>query len=196
MRSFLRTAQPIVFFLCVLFLYPACSSKPKPEEPDPVRRKSPITIAKTMHNPSDTYIKIVYGQPYKRGRNIFGNLVPYDNVWRTGANEATEITTTKDITFGGKELDAGTYTLFSIPKKNKDWTIILNDILGQWGAFNYNSTDDVLRTDASAMQKDSTAEALTIQFSEIANNSTNIIIRWDHTEVKIPITFSDGNSSS
>ncbi|TYP93702.1 Protein of unknown function (DUF2911) [Fodinibius salinus] len=196
MRLFLSAHKTFILILSTLLLYSACSSKPKPKEPNPVRRKSPIAIANTLHKPSDTYIKVVYGQPYKKGRNIFGELIPYGEIWRTGANEATEITTTQDIILGGKKVNAGTYALFTIPRKNNDWTIVLNDVLGQWGAFNYNSSHDVLRTHASAIQKSSAFEALTIQFSEIVNDSTNMIIQWDHTEVKIPIIFSDSNPSS
>lgn len=177
-----------VYFLLGIFIFSACR-QPKPEQPDPVRRKSPIAIAKTMHDASSTYVKIVYGQPYKRDRDIFGNVVPFDEVWRTGANEATELTTTNDIIFGGQKLEAGTYTLFSIPRKNDKWTIILNSELGQWGAFDYSKSKDVLRIDAPSMNKEPITEAFTIQFSEIKNDSTNILMRWDQKVVRIPVKF-------
>jgi hypothetical protein len=154
-----------------------------------VRRKSPIAIAKVTHDKTDTYIKIVYGQPYKRDRQTFGNIVPYNQVWRTGANEATELTTTRDIIFGGRKLKSGTYTLFSIPRKNDNWTIILNSELGQWGAFYYNKVYDVLRVKASAITKETVTEAFTIQFSEIEKDSTNIVMRWDQKIIKIPVEF-------
>lgn len=170
------------------FIILGCN-QPEPQEPDKVRRKSPIAIAKVNHQPTDTYIKIVYGQPYKRGRDIFGDLVPYNEVWRTGANEATELTTTRDIIFGGEKLESGTYTLFTIPRKDNNWTIILNEELGQWGAFDYNKSADLMRIKAPASTKESVTEAFTIQFSEIENDSTNIIIQWDQTTVKIPVEF-------
>ena len=182
------TIQPWVYFLLGIFIFSACR-QPEPEQPDPIRRKSPIAIAKTMHDASDTYVKIVYGQPYKRERDIFGNVVPFDEVWRTGANEATELTTTNNIIFGGQELEAGTYTLFSIPRKNENWTIILNSELGQWGAFDYSKSKDVLRIEAPSMNKEAVTEAFTIQFSEIENDSTNIIMRWDQQVIRIPVEF-------
>lgn len=171
-----------------ILLFTGCG-EPEPQQPDSDRRKSPIAIAQTMHKPSNTYIKIVYGQPYKNDRQIFGKLVPYNEVWRTGANEATELTATKDITFAGKSLEAGTYALFSIPKKDGHWTIILNSKLGQWGAFDYNSADDVFRVDVPAQSTEKVTEAFTIRFTDIADDSTNIIMEWDQTELNIPVEF-------
>lgn len=178
----------LTLFFSILLLAAGCG-QPEPEEVDPIRRKSPIAIAKVNHEPSQTYVKIVYGQPYKRDRDIFGNVVPYDEIWRTGANEATEITITNDILFAGEEVNAGTYTLFSIPRESEDWTIILNSKLGQWGAFDYEDDHDVLRIKAPARQLESTHEAFTIQFEEITNDSTDIVMRWNQTEVKIPVEF-------
>jgi hypothetical protein len=177
------------FYLFLSFFIISGCNQPEPQEPDPIRRKSPIAIAKVNHQPSDTYIKIVYGQPYKREREIFGDLVPFDEVWRTGANEATELTTTKDIIFGGEKLQAGTYSLFSIPRKDDDWTIILNKELGQWGAFDYNKSADVMRIDASVSTQKTVTEAFTIQFSEVDDDSTSIILEWDQTTVKVPVEF-------
>lgn len=174
-----------------LFLATACQ-KQEPKEPDPVRRKSPTAIASIQH--AGTYIKIVYGQPYKKGRDIFGGLIPYNKVWRTGANEATEITTTGDILLSGKKLDAGTYALFSIPRKDS-WTIILNSKLGQWGAFEYDSTYDVLRVDVPSVRTEQVAEAFTIQFEEIKNQRTHILMQWDQTDVRIPVIFASSDST-
>lgn len=186
---------PAIWLLFGLLVVSGCH-KPEPKEPDPVRRKSPIAIAKTTHEPSDTYIKIVYGQPYKRDRQIFGSLVPYNEVWRTGANEATELTTTRDIRFGGKQLEAGTYALFTIPRKDDNWTVILNDELGQWGAFEYDDAHDVMRVEAHSMTKEKVTEAFTIEFTEIENDSANIVLQWDQTVVKVPIEFLDSTNVS
>ncbi|WP_138431089.1 DUF2911 domain-containing protein [Fodinibius saliphilus] len=184
--------------LATLFITLGCQQEQpeKPEEPDPVRRKSPIAIAKTFHPETNTYIKITYGQPSKRGRNIFGDIVPYNEVWRSGANEATEITTTNDIRIGGEKLRAGTYSFFSIPRKNKPWTIVINSQLGQWGAFDYNKTYDVLRVDGKARTKDKSTEIFTLQFTDIENDSTNIVMEWDYTIVKIPVTFINSDPTS
>ncbi|MEQ9413416.1 MAG: DUF2911 domain-containing protein, partial [Cyclobacteriaceae bacterium] len=93
------------------------------------QRTSPLSITTSRYK--DTYVKIVYSQPQKKGRAIFGKLVPYGKVWRTGANEATEITITGDILVDGKELKAGTYSIFTIPNENT-WTVIFNTDLGLW----------------------------------------------------------------
>lgn len=149
-------------------------------------RKSPIVISSITHG--ETYIKVVYGQPYKRGRDIFGGLEPYGEVWRTGANEATEITITRDIRMDGHLVEEGTYALFTIPEPD-EWTIILNTRLGQWGAFNYDEDYDYLRFTRPALETEEVVEALTITFDEVAENDTNLIIAWDDTRVEIPIEF-------
>ena len=93
-------------------------------------------------------ISINYGSPSVRGRKIWGGLVPYDTVWRTGANEATRFTTSKAIVVEGQSLPAGTYGFFAIPGK-KAWTIIFNSVANQWGAFKYDASKDVLRVTVS-----------------------------------------------
>jgi len=182
MRNFL-------LLLLGVFLLLSCANE-KPQEPDPVRRKSPIAITSVTHQPSQTYAKIVYGQPYKNGRNIFGDLVPYGEVWRTGANEATEMTITNPLIFNGRKVDAGTYSLLTIPERN-EWTIILNDSLGQWGAFDYKPKYDRLRTTVTSKRAEQLAESFTIQFSKITGDSSSIVMRWDTTKVEIPISFID-----
>jgi hypothetical protein len=148
-------------------------------------RLSPLEVVTLKYE--DTYIKITYGRPHKKGRDIFGDLAPYGEVWRTGANEATEITTTKDIKIGGKKLPQGTYTLFTIPYRDR-WTIILNEELGQWGAYNYNSEKDILRFDVPVTRMDELYEPFTIEFEQ-NENSANILMMWEHTKVSIPIEF-------
>lgn len=175
----------LVYILVGSLVFISCNEQ-EAEEPDPVRRKSPIAITKIKH--ADTYVKIIYGQPYKSGREIFGELVPYGEVWRTGANEATELTTTRDILFAGNELEAGTYSLFSIPGEGS-WTIILNEELGLWGAFDYDASNDLMRVVVPASETDRVTEAFTIQFGEMQGDSTSIIMSWDQTEVRVPLEF-------
>src|SRR5262245_45673147 len=103
-----------------------------PQEIEKVRT-SPYDIVALRSK--DTYVKITYSQPQKKNRQIFGGLVPYGKVWSIGANEATEITCTRDITINGILLKAGTYSLFAIPFADK-WTIIVNSELGLWGSYN------------------------------------------------------------
>ena len=133
-------------------------------------------------------VKVTYGQPSKRDRVIFGGLVPYGEVWRTGANEATEITFSKDVIIDKKEIKAGTYTLFTIPNKDK-WAIILNSQLKQWGAFGYEKikNDDVLKTDVP-VKKINQQEKLTYSFKDNATG-TILTIAWDDVAVDLPIAF-------
>lgn len=129
-------------------------------------------------------VKVAYGQPSKRGRVIFGGLEEYGKVWRTGANQATEITFQKDATFGGKPIKAGTYTLFTIPNE-KEWTIILNSELKQFGAFGYDNIKDkdVLKVKVPVKKLDDVVEKLSFRFA----NNNNMIIEWDQTRVEVPI---------
>lgn len=148
-------------------------------------RPSPIGIAAAKSK--ETYLKITYGQPQKRGREIFGNLIPYGQVWRTGANEATEITVTKDILFNGIILKAGTYSLFTIPQKDT-WTIIINSEVGLWGSYNYNQKLDVFRFDVPVKISEKPFEAFTISIDQ-RNELADLLILWDSTKILIPIKF-------
>ena len=128
-------------------------------------------------------VKISYGQPSKRGRVIFGKLVPYGEIWRSGANEATEITFAKNAFFGGKPIKAGTYTLFTIPG-NKEWTFILNSELHQWGAFKYIEikNKDVLQVKVPIAISNAPVEKLTISLP-----AGKLVLEWDKTRVEVPI---------
>ncbi|NMM49209.1 DUF2911 domain-containing protein [Marinigracilibium pacificum] len=148
-------------------------------------RPSPLEV-KTVKN-EDTYVKVTYSRPHKRDREIFGNLVPYGKVWRLGANEATEITLTEDIKMAGRDLAAGTYSLFAIPQEDK-WTIIVNSELGLWGAYNYKKDSDVMRFDIPTSTTSETWEAFTIDFEQ-RQDKTYLTMTWDKTKVSIPIDF-------
>lgn len=151
-------------------------------------RPSPMAIVSNRYK--DTYTKITYSQPHKHGRTIFGALVPYGQVWRTGANEATELTITKDIKINGLDLKAGTYSLFTIPGK-ESWTVILNSDLGLWGAYNYNSKLDVMRFDVPVIPvTEFVYEAFTILIDP-KNSKADLVLAWDRTKVIIPLQFQD-----
>jgi hypothetical protein len=153
---------------------------------EPVKsRPSPLEIVTMKWE--DTYVKITYGRPHKRGREVFGELVPYGKVWRTGANEATELTTTGDIKLAGNEVSAGTYTLFAIPYEGK-WTIILNSDLGQWGAYRYDESKDMVRFDVPTKDLDVTYEPFTIEFEQTGSEVT-LKMMWARTGVEIPVSF-------
>jgi len=148
-------------------------------------RPSPLAIASVRYQ--DHYVKITYSQPQKKNRQIFGALVPYGAVWRTGANEATEITTTKDITLNNVLLKAGTYSLFSIPNK-ESWTIIINTDVGLWGAYNYNPKKDLLRFEVPVQSNDKDYDAFTISFDH-RNEVADLLIMWNKVKVSIPVKF-------
>jgi hypothetical protein len=130
--------------------------------------------------------KVSYGQPSKRDREIFGKLVPYGEVWRTGANEATEITFKQDVQFGGKPVKAGTYALFTIPGE-KEWTVILNSVTGQFGSFDYqkNKAKDVASVKVPVQKAKAPMEKFTIQVEDAALRLT-----WDTTSVSVPLKAS------
>jgi hypothetical protein len=149
-------------------------------------RTSPLAIASMRYK--DAYVKITYSQPQKKGRDIFGKLVPYGQVWRTGANEATEITVTKNVQLNGTLLKAGTYSIFSIPEKEK-WTIIINSELGLWGSYNYNYKLDQMRFDVPVQALSGESfEQFTIQFDQ-RNEVADLMIVWDRVKVSIPFKF-------
>jgi len=169
----------------LLFLLVLTSSQAFTQEEE-LLRPSPTALSTIRYK--DSYIKITYCQPKKRGREIFGGLVPYGEVWRTGANEATEITLTKDIFIAGNLLAAGTYSLFTIPDK-ETWTIIINKEVGLWGAYNYNNKLDVLRFSVAVGEPSKkTVESFTIRFDQ-KNNMAELLLLWDKTRVSIPIQF-------
>ncbi len=131
--------------------------------------------------------EVTYGRPHKSGREIFGSLEKFGNVWRIGADEATTISFKTDSKFGGEAIPAGTYTLFAITNEN-EWTLILNSQLGQWGAFSYekNKDKDVARVTVPVEKLDKVIEQLTFWFD--ADNS-NLVIEWDTTRVSVPLSF-------
>jgi hypothetical protein len=133
-------------------------------------------------------IRVTYSRPMKNGREIFGSLEPYGKVWRTGANEATEIKLYQDVTFGGKKIKAGAYSLFTIPGE-KEWTIIFNKDLDYWGAYSYNEKNDVARITAPVTSLDTTVEAFTIQFEDKGAQQGAMWLAWDQTGVAIPFQY-------
>lgn len=131
--------------------------------------------------------RIVYSRPQKNGRQVFGELVEYGQVWRLGANEATEIEVYKDCKVNGEKLKKGRYTLYAIPFQDR-WTIIFNKETDIWGAFLYDAKKDVLRTDIKTEPLKDPAEAFSMGF-EKADSSINLVIAWDNVKANLPFTF-------
>ena len=126
-------------------------------------------------------ITIDYGSPSVKGRKIWGGLVPFDKIWRAGANEATTFKTDKDIIVNGGELPAGKYSLFIIPNE-KECIVIFNKKADQWGAYNYNQELDQLKVSVSPNKKSNSTEKLLF----LLNNST-IGLLWDNWEIALEI---------
>ena len=142
------------------------------------QRPSPKDSSETKN------IKVNYGKPSKNGRDIFPGLEAYGKVWRTGANEATEIRFAVDGKFGGKPVKAGTYTLWTIPGE-KEWSVILNSDFGFWGTQHEDHKDhDILTVVVPVKHLDETVEKLNILFEK-----KDLIIEWDKTQVAVPVDF-------
>jgi hypothetical protein len=157
--------------------------------------KSPLDIAYYPDNfahdrkeGQSALVKVTYSRPARNNRDLFGGLVPYGKVWRTGANEATEIQLYQDATIGGKQVKKGTYALFTIPEKD-NWTIILNSDLDYWGAYSYNEKNDVIRVTAKPEPLKKEADNFTIQFSGEGKNKAVMSLAWGNTLVQVPFEF-------
>jgi hypothetical protein len=147
-------------------------------------RVSPDAVVKQTIGTTD--LTVTYCRPGVKSRVIWGDLVPYDKPWRTGANEATNFTTTDPIQFGGQKLAAGSYALLTIPGKD-EWTVVLNSEKDLWGAFEYKPDKDVLRVKV----KPTAAEAqewMEFGFEDLTPNSANLVLRWEKLEVAVPIS--------
>ena len=180
----LRRCLPLVLLLTLMALPRA---EAQDHVPAPEMRQSPLAMTQAMLD-DGTYLKVTYGSPRMRGREIYGGLVPYDELWRLGANEATELTTTGDILLAGEELPAGTYTLFAIPGEDA-WTLVVNEKLGQWGAYAYDADHDVMRVEVPVEELDATHEALTLHFDEVEEPvaERELYVDWADTRVVIPV---------
>ena len=148
-------------------------------------QKSPtdIAYAKTDRSAKPT-MKVIYSRPLKKGRTLFGKLVSYDKVWRTGADEATEIKLMQDYKLGNTTIKAGTYSLFTIPGE-KEWTIILNSDLDDWGAYAYKEANDVARIKVPVAQGKEELEAFSIAFKPV-DAGYHLVMGWGNTRVEVP----------
>lgn len=154
-----------------------------------VQTKKASPEATVTYKMNDLDLSVFYCRPYKKDRVIFGELVPYGEVWRTGANEATTFTTNQTIDFGGEVLQPGTYSMWTIPQKNQ-WTIILNSKLYGWGVswggvVSRNPEYDVLKINVPVEDLNHTVEQFTIAFEY----NVNLSMMWENTKVMVPIIF-------
>ncbi len=132
-------------------------------------------------------IELSYSRPSAKGRTIYGDLVPFGKVWRTGANQATTLTFSDEVTIGGKKIAAGKYGLLSIPDKDK-WTLIISKQTNVTSPTAYKQEEDVVRVEAKTMKMDAKMETFTLQFADIKSNSCELHIMWENTAVALPIS--------
>ncbi len=159
----------------------AIKEKRQEEMQNKENRVSPLATASATIGANT--ITIAYSSPLVKGRPIWGELVKYDEVWRTGANEATTITFTQDVTIEGQNLPKGTYSLFTIPTA-ADWTIIFNVNETQWGAFKYDQSEDALRVNVKPIMVDMVQENLLFEvLADATPNSGMVRLRWEKMQV-------------
>lgn len=133
-----------------------------------------------------TMLHLDYSRPGKKGRKIFGELVPFGSVWRTGANNPTTLEFSEDVTVNGQPLTAGKYAIYTIPEKN-EWTIIFTRNTELWGAIGYNPSDDALRIKVPVKKLKKTVESMEIRFSDLTDSGATLNILWDKTSVGMDI---------
>lgn len=131
-------------------------------------------------------LQLIYSRPGMKGRKIFGDLVPFGKVWRTGANAATRIKFNDDVSVGGQPLKAGEYALYTIPGEN-EWVVIINKGSANWGT-DYKQEDDLLRVKVKSAKLNDPVESFTMQFDNVKANSADLKIMWEKTAVAVPIT--------
>lgn len=150
------------------------------------RESNRAAISQTI---GDTVVSIVYHRPNAKSRKVLGGIVPYGEVWRTGANEATTFEVSNDVKINGQVLPKGKYSLHSIPTET-EWTIIFNKTAEQWGSFEYNAKQDVLRV-AAKPQTAGFHETMGLEFENVKGNTADVVIVWD--KVKVPFTIDVGD---
>jgi hypothetical protein len=196
-----RTLRRALAAIALAVLPALVAAVPAEAQEDPGRRPSPIGIART--HIGDTYVKVTYGRPYIRDRQIFGApaddngpLVPFGQLWRTGANEATEITLTGPLVVAGRRLEAGTYSVFTVPGPST-WSIHVSPHLGLdgTGIFDaatqtftpvYDPADDIMAFEVQPTRLAEPVDPFTIDFPATATGA-DLRLRWERTEVRIPV---------
>jgi len=152
-----------------------------------IRMPQASPSAKIVQRVGLTDVTLEYSRPSAKGRKIFGELVPYDQVWRTGANNATVITFSTDVIIDGKTVPAGAYALYAIPGKN-EWTMVLSKNTQLWGAIGYDAKDDFLRFQVASGKTSKKYETFEISFNNLTDNSSDVSLKWENTRVDFTIS--------
>jgi Protein of unknown function (DUF2911) len=164
------------FAVCTLFTADAQLKTPAPSPTQTIKQDFGLSS-----------VELSYSRPAMKGRKVFGDLVPFGKVWRTGANQATTITFGEEVMIGGKKVAAGKYGLLSIPDKNS-WTLIISKQTDVTSPSAYKEDMDVVRVTAETMKTKDNVESFTMQFADLKSNSCALHIMWEGTAVALPIT--------
>ncbi|HEX8392577.1 MAG TPA: DUF2911 domain-containing protein [Longimicrobium sp.] len=193
--------SPALAVLGLSALLGACGTQTQPEQPSATPAAAPATAPAAATTPAarpapasprDTAratlagqtVMVDYGRPYMRGRTIMGGLVPYGQVWRTGANAATTLVTATDVSIGGTRVPAGTYTLYTLPGQN-EWQLIINRQTGQWGTV-YDQAQDLARVPLRMERTAAPVEQFTIRLQP-AGSALTLVMEWENTRLTAPI---------
>jgi len=164
----------VIGLIFALSVFAVCQGKPSPP------------ASATCDLGGGKNIKTDYSSPRMKGRKIYGELVPYGKVWRTGANEATTFVASSDVVVGGKTVPAGSYTLFTVPNADK-WTLIINKKTGEWGIPYKYESDELARVDMKVSKLPSPMENFTISYEKSGNGCT-LQMDWESTRASVDIT--------
>jgi hypothetical protein len=163
------------------------ASAPRAQEAKKIEFPQPSPLASVAEKVGVTAVSIEYSRPSVRERKIFGGLVPYGQVWRTGANAATKITFDTDVKLGGAVVPAGSYALFTIPGE-AEWTVILSKVVdNQWGSYAYNQNDDQARVKVKPAAMAQPLETMTISLQDMRAGKANLVIAWEKTQASVEI---------
>lgn len=147
----------------------------------------PSPKASVMYTVGLTEVQVTYSAPAVNGREIWGKLVPYGQVWRTGANTATEISFSTDVMVAGKAVKAGKYALFTIPTAG-NWTVIINSNAGQWGSTNYKQELDVVRFEVTPEKLAEPKDRLGFYIHHVSADEAHVVMKWESIKIKFPVT--------
>ncbi|MFN0241798.1 MAG: DUF2911 domain-containing protein [Planctomycetota bacterium] len=155
-------------------------------EAKPLELPSASPAASLKQRVGLTDVELEYSRPSMKGRKIFGGLVPYGEIWRTGANAATKVTFSGDVKFGGQAVPAGSYALVTLPTAS-EWTVILSKVVGQWGSYAYDQKNDLVRVSVKPVALADAVETMTISVLAVRDDSAVLAIDWDKTRIPVKI---------
>ena len=170
-----KTALTLAFLLCSIITFAQQIQMPQASPSAKIAQKVGLTD-----------VTVDYSRPSTKGRKIFGELVPYRQVWRTGANGATVLSFSTDVIIDGTTIPAGQYALYSIPDKD-EWTMILSKNIKLWGAIGYQQSDDVIRFKAKPAKLSKKNETFEISFANMTDTGSDISLKWENTRVDFRI---------